>query len=84
MAGAAARFGAGHFTCLEKSLTLWWLLGRQGIASTVRIGTRKDGGNFEAHAWVECCGAALLEQDEPVRNYVAFEGTFPAHPPRVG
>jgi hypothetical protein len=68
---------------LEKSLTLWWLLGRQGIASTVRIGTRKENGKFEARAWVECGGAVLEEQDQPDRIYSVFEGGFPVLPPRV-
>ena len=64
MVRAAAYFGAWRFTCLEKSLTLWWLLGRQRMASTVRIGARKNEGKFEAHAWVECGGVVLSEQDE--------------------
>jgi hypothetical protein len=83
MVRAAAYFGAWRFTCLEKSLTLWWLLGRQGIASTVRIGARKSEGKFEAHAWVESGGVALLEPDEPDRHYAAFEGAFSAPRPQV-
>jgi Transglutaminase-like superfamily len=63
--------------CLEQSLALWWLLGRQGIASSVRIGTRKTNQNFEAHAWVECGGAALNEAEEPHQHYAAFEEAFP-------
>ena len=83
MVRAAAYFGVANFTCLEKSLTLWWLLGRQSIASVVRIGTRKEDGKFEAHAWVECDGVVLLDQNEPDRLYAAFEGEFPAIRPRV-
>jgi hypothetical protein len=83
MVRAAAYFGVGNFTCLEKSLTLWWLLGRQGIESTVRIGARKDQQTFEAHAWVERGGTVLQEQDEPERLYAVFEGRFPMLPSRV-
>src|SRR4029077_8420765 len=36
MVNAAARYGFGS-TCLEKSLALWWLLNREGVASSVRI-----------------------------------------------
>lgn len=75
---AAARYGAGHPTCLEQSLALWWLLGRQGIASSVRIGAQKPAGRFQAHAWVECDGVALSGGDEPHEHYAAFDTTFPA------
>ncbi len=43
MVHAAARYGLVRPTCLEKSLALWWFLGRRGIASSLRIGTRKNG-----------------------------------------
>ena len=78
---AAARHGLGNPTCLEKSLALWWMLGREGIASTVRIGTRKSGDKFEAHAWVECAGMVLNEPQELHRHYAAFDETFPGIPP---
>lgn len=51
---SAVQHGIGHPSCLEISLALWWLLARQGIASDLRVGVRKDGEKFEAHAWVEC------------------------------
>src|SRR5580693_5345489 len=54
MVRAAAHRSIGSASCLEKSLVLWCLLERQGIPSKVRIGTRKTGLKFEAHAWVEC------------------------------
>ena len=53
MVRAAARHGIGRPTCLEESLTLWWLLGRRGIAADLRIGVRKTGKKFDADAWVE-------------------------------
>jgi Transglutaminase-like superfamily len=56
MVQAAERHGIGHPSCLAVSLVLWWLLARQGIASDLRVGIRKDGEKFEAHAWVECGG----------------------------
>src|SRR6516162_80725 len=61
MVRAAARHGIGNPSCLEVSLALWWLLARQGIASDLRVGIRKDGEKFEAHAWIECSGATLVE-----------------------
>jgi len=76
MVNAAARYGLGS-TCLEKSLTLWWLLRRQGIVSSVRIGARKASGKFEAHAWVEHDGAALNEPGAAHRHYATFDAAFP-------
>ena len=77
MVRAAAHRTWGTPHCLEQSLALWWLLGRQGISTSVRIGTRKTGEKFEAHAWVECDGVALNEPKEPHEHYAAFEEAFP-------
>ncbi|HXL21999.1 MAG TPA: lasso peptide biosynthesis B2 protein [Candidatus Dormibacteraeota bacterium] len=77
MVKAAVRHGLGHPTCLEESLTLWWLLASQGIPSEVRIGIRKQAENFEAHAWVERDGIALNEPEAKHRHYEAFASEFP-------
>jgi hypothetical protein len=79
MVNAAARYGLGSSSCLEKSLTLWWLLRREGIVSSVRIGARKVSGKFEAHAWVERDGAALNEPAAAHRHYATFDAAFPQH-----
>jgi len=60
---AAARHSFFAATCLERSLALWWLLARRGVASQLRIGVRKTGEKFEAHAWVEHGGAAIGEPE---------------------
>jgi hypothetical protein len=78
MIRAAARYGMVRSTCLEKSLALWCLLRRQGIASSVRIGTRKSAGRLEAHAWVEFEGRALNEPAELREHYAVFYAAFPA------
>jgi hypothetical protein len=77
MVRSAAHRTWGRPACLEQSLALWWLLGRQGIASSVRIGTRKREEKFEAHAWVECEGVALNEPEEAHKHYAAFSEEFP-------
>ena len=76
MVNAADRHGLVHPSCLVKSLTLWSLLGRQGIASELRVGVRKEGGNLEAHAWVEREGTALNEPDERHHHYAAFDAAL--------
>lgn len=77
MVRSAADRTWGRPACLEQSLALWWLLGRQGIASSVRIGTRKTEKKFEAHAWVECDGVALNEPEHAHKHYAAFGEEFP-------
>lgn len=73
MVNAADRHGLVHPSCLAKSLTLWWLLGHQGITSSLRIGIRKENEKLQAHAWVEREGVALNEPEEHHRHYAAFD-----------
>jgi hypothetical protein len=80
MVNAADRHGLVHPSCLVKSLTLWWLLGRQGITSELRVGVRKEGENFEAHAWVEREGTAVNEPEERHHHYAAFDAALASLP----
>jgi hypothetical protein len=80
MVRAAVRHSVGHPTCLEESLALWWLLGRQGIASELRIGVRKHHEKFEAHAWVERAGTALNEPESLHEHYAAFDAALSSTP----
>ncbi len=81
MVNAADGHGLVHPSCLAKSLTLWWLLARQGIPSRLRIGIRKEKERFEAHAWVERDGTALNEPDEEHHHYAAFDESLSVLPP---
>ncbi|MGH9686894.1 MAG: lasso peptide biosynthesis B2 protein [Candidatus Acidiferrales bacterium] len=60
---AAARHLPMNANCLERSLTLWWLLRRRGIAAELCIGGRKERGQFEAHAWVEVGGVIVSDKN---------------------
>lgn len=73
MVRAGARYGLVRPTCLVESLTLWYLLRRQNLPATLRIGVRKDATEFEAHAWVESEGTALNQPTEPHQHYAAFD-----------
>jgi len=70
---AAARHLPVRTNCLDRSLTLWWLLRRRGVASELRIGGRKENGQFEAHAWVELHGAVLDDRSDEGNDFVPFE-----------
>lgn len=73
MEEAAARNMFFSTNCLEQSLVLWWLLRRRGIAADLRIGARKSGQRFEAHAWVEFCGIALNSGGEEHLHFAPFK-----------
>lgn len=56
----ASRYTVVDPTCLKKALVLSWLLGRRGIATTLRIGVARRDGRLAAHAWLECAGEVIL------------------------
>lgn len=56
---AAARHLLFRPSCLERALVLWWMLRRRGLPAALQIGAKKEGGLFEAHAWVELGGVAV-------------------------
>jgi len=68
----AARHLVLRTNCLERSLVLCWLLRRRGIGGQLRIGARKQGGRFEAHAWVEVDGSVLNDPHEPHLHFAPF------------
>jgi Transglutaminase-like superfamily len=59
--------------CLPRSLALTRVLARRGVASDVRIGVRTKDGKLLAHAWVECMGHALNDDERSLQQFVAFE-----------
>jgi len=69
---AAARHLFVRTNCLERSLVLCWLLERRGIARQLRLGARKEGGRFEAHAWVEVDGSVVNDGSEPHQHFAPF------------
>jgi hypothetical protein len=67
------RYTPFHATCLHRSLTLWWLLRRQGIPGDLRIGVRHQNGLFEAHAWVEYQSTVLNDTPDVNQRFAAFD-----------
>ena len=76
MVKIAARYGPCRATCLAESLTLRWLLRRQGIESNLRIGVRTEAGRLEAHAWVEHCRLVLNDTADVHQRFVPFDDAF--------
>lgn len=73
MVQLAARYCQPWAKCLQKSLVLWALLRRQGINAELRIGVRREGGNFEAHAWVEYEGFVLNDASDVRDRFATFD-----------
>ncbi|MBC7260571.1 MAG: lasso peptide biosynthesis B2 protein [Chloroflexi bacterium] len=63
LVGIAARYHLYPMRCLPRALALQWLLNKQGIRTELRIGVRKEGAQFSAHAWLEYEGRALEAPD---------------------
>lgn len=73
MMEAASRYGLARGNCLSKSLVLWRLLRREGVVATLRVGGRKEGKQFEAHAWVELDGFAINDSGGLRDGFVPFD-----------
>jgi hypothetical protein len=69
---AAGRHALRRPTCLGEALVLAWILRREGVEATVRIGVHRSAGGLKAHAWLEQDGRAVFglprdERYEPLR-----------------
>ncbi len=69
----AARNVPWPATCLRRSLVLWALLARAGVATELRLGFRRQAGAFEAHAWVERDGVPLNDRRDIHEHYTVAE-----------
>ncbi len=63
----------GIGTCLDRALTLCWMLNRSGLSAEVKLGVQKQDDNFGAHAWVECNGKRLGDDGARSAGYAAFD-----------
>jgi len=70
--------GPANPNCLERSMTLWWMLRRNGVNGELHIGARKESGRFEAHAWVELGGQVLNDGVEVHQHYARFDAPIAA------
>ncbi len=69
---AAAKHGIWRANCLQRSLLLWWLLRRRGIAAELRIGVSRRTQRLEAHAWVEYEGIVLGDRPDIQQTFTPF------------
>ena len=71
--GAANRL-LGSGACLTRSLVLQGVLRRYGTQSDLRIGIRKVGEQFAAHAWVEIQGQPINDLADVATRFSPFDG----------
>ncbi|MCL4294766.1 MAG: lasso peptide biosynthesis B2 protein [Anaerolineae bacterium] len=66
---AAGRYVPGA-TCLPQALAVQTLLKQRGYSSSLRIGVAKgEGGQLEAHAWVESQGRIVIGNSNDLARY---------------
>ena len=67
----AARYGVFRPQCLARAIALSAMLDTNGIGGhRIRVGVRKTGADFGAHAWVELGDMALGDDTVDVDTYV--------------
>lgn len=74
LASMAGRHGLVEATCLRQSLLIHFLLRRDGLSPAIKIGVRRQGRAFDAHAWVELDGTSLdaaVVAHQPLLEYPA-------------
>ena len=64
--------GLRRANCLEKSLLLWWVLRRRGVAAHIRFGASNESRFFKAHAWVEWNGIILNDRADIASEFAPF------------
>ncbi len=72
LADLAARVTCGRGRCLGRSLLLLWLLKARAQSAELLVGVNKDGGVFEAHAWIETEGRVLGERPEMTAQFAVL------------
>lgn len=75
---AVAMAGAlypGRAKCMEQSLTLYYLLRRQGVAVRYCQGVQPY--PFQAHAWIEYHGEVVNDMPEHVRKFSRLPDQLP-------
>lgn len=70
--GVASRYCPGGANCLVRSVALYGVLRRTGVAAELRIGVGQTTPLLEAHAWVEVDGAPVNDAADVGVRYAPF------------
>jgi len=69
----AARHGLYEARCLPKSLVLIRFLRDLNIPASLKLGTRRQGDVFVAHAWVESGDLVVNDKADVELDFAAFD-----------
>ncbi|HSH16539.1 MAG TPA: lasso peptide biosynthesis B2 protein, partial [Verrucomicrobiae bacterium] len=69
----AARFHLVEMKCLPRALALTKMLAARGIAVDLKLGVRREDGDFAGHAWVEWNGEAVNESAPVTASYAPLD-----------
>ena len=73
---AAVKHSGQWANCLQRSVTLWYLLRQQGFDPVLRIGVCKTPNKLEAHAWIELQGTVLNDRPDIGQTFTPFSGAI--------
>jgi Transglutaminase-like superfamily len=68
----------GHWACLPRSLALYRLGRRKGVAVRLHCGVRRNGSGLIGHAWLTVEGVPLLASEQPTQWIETY--TYPPVP----
>lgn len=83
IAAIAGSRGVVAATCLRQSLFVHWILRRRGFDSRLKLGVRRSGNAFDAHAWVELEGLALGDSSGAHVEFRELNDRIPSLCPRL-
>ena len=72
MVQIASRNHLYAMTCLRRSLVTQRLLARRGIVTDLRFGVQKEGGQLQAHAWLEYERIPIGEPETLSERFIPF------------
>lgn len=72
---AMSRRLLGTKPCLTQALAAQRLLRQEGLDSTLRIGVSKEGGEFQAHAWLERRDRVIIGGAKSPKLYATLSPT---------
>jgi hypothetical protein len=58
--------------CLERSVALYRVLGREGATPTLVCGMGRAGDSLVGHAWVEVDGLPIVDRGDPNGSFAAL------------
>jgi hypothetical protein len=69
--------------CLNRSLILYHILQKVGVAVKINFGVRKADNDIEGHGWLTLNGEPYLENSDMIESFCLIY-SYPAYPQSIG